>query len=61
MNTGNRDDCLNAVGIAMIYNFNQYISARVFVNYNHLHTTDPATPSYSELNGGIGGSLDIKF
>ena len=60
-NTASRDDCLNALGITMIYNFNQYISARVFLNYNRLHTTDPVTPSYAEMNGGIGASLDIKF
>jgi len=61
VDTANRDDTLNALGLTIIYNFNKYISARAFANYNHMHSTDPANLSYSEVNGGVGGSLDIKF
>ncbi len=61
IDTGNRSDCLNAMGLTMIYNFNQYISARAFVNFNTMHSTDPTNLSYKELNGGVGGSLDFRF
>ncbi|MBW8863537.1 MAG: hypothetical protein JF609_01160 [Verrucomicrobia bacterium] len=56
-----RNDYLSATGIALIYNFNQKISLRTFFNYSTKTTDDRNTPDYDELNGGIGGMLDIRF
>ncbi len=56
-----RDEYLNAAGVAVIYTFNDWISARAFFNYNDMRTDDKNTPSYDEMNGGIGASLEVKF
>lgn len=61
VDTGKRSDFLNAAGVSVIYSFNQYVSARAFVNFNYLYSTDPAHLSYNESNGGVGASLNIKF
>ena len=60
-NTSDRNDYLNALGITAIYTFNQYFSARAFCNFNTKLSDDPGTPEYTELNGGVGASLEIKF
>jgi len=60
-NTSDRNEYLNALGLTLIYNFNQYFSARAYCNYNTESTDDPGTPEYTELNGGVGGSFEIKF
>jgi len=56
-----RNDYLNAVGITLIYNFNQYVSARAFFNYTTKVSDDVKTPTYDELNGGVGAALDVRF
>jgi hypothetical protein len=58
--TSCRRDLLNATGITLIYNFDQYFSVRVFYNYNNKYSDDP-NAAYDEMNGGVGGSLDVKF
>lgn len=58
---GNRNDYLSCAGITLFYTFNQNISARAFFNYNTKTSDDQFTPSYDELNEGIGATLDIKF
>ncbi|HEV2696027.1 MAG TPA: hypothetical protein VG347_24275 [Verrucomicrobiae bacterium] len=56
-----RNDYLNAFGITLIYNFNQYISARAFYSYTTKSSDDALSPSYDEMNGGVGATLEIKF
>jgi len=56
-----RMDYLSSVGITLIYNFNQYISARAFFSYTTKLSDDEVTPTYDEFNGGIGASLTVKF
>lgn len=56
-----RSDYLDAVGVNLIYNFNQYVSTRAFVSYTTKISDDPFTPTYDEVNGGIGATLDIRF
>jgi hypothetical protein len=56
-----RSDWLNSVGLNVAYNFNAYASLRLYCSYNSKGTTDPLTPAYDELNGGVGATLDIKF
>jgi hypothetical protein len=56
-----RSDWLNSVGLNVVYNFNAYASLRLYCSYNTKSSSDSVAPAYDELNGGIGGSLDIKF
>ena len=49
------------LGFTAAYYFNKTISLRAYFNYNRRQTDDNFTPSYREMNGGIGGTLDIKF
>jgi len=56
-----RNDYLSSTGIALLYNFNQHVSLRTYFNYSTKTTDDSVLSSYDELNGGIGGMLDIRF
>jgi len=56
-----RNDYLNTIGINVVYSFNSYASLRLFCDYNTKTSTDPFTPAYDELNGGLGATLDIRF
>jgi hypothetical protein len=56
-----RTDYLSAVGVTLLYNFNQNVSARAFFNYTTKVSDDRFTPTYDELNGGVGAMLDIRF
>jgi hypothetical protein len=59
--TSDRNDNLLAAGFTVVYSFNQYVSARAFFNFTRKTSDDVYTPSYTELNGGLGATLDIKF
>jgi hypothetical protein len=59
--TSDRDDYLQSVGLTVAYYFNSNVSIRAFYNYNRRQTSDPLTPAYREMNGGLGVTLDIKF
>lgn len=56
-----RTDFLNAIGFTLIYNFNQYISLRTFYGYTTKTSDDKNTPTYDEMNGGVGATLDLRF
>ena len=56
-----RNDYLQGFGITAAYYFNSRISARAFYNFNRRQTSDPFTPAYREMNGGVGATLDISF
>jgi hypothetical protein len=56
-----RNDYQNSLGLTLIYNFNQYFSARAYINYNNKRSSDPNTAEYNEWNSGVGLSLDWKF
>jgi hypothetical protein len=56
-----RSDWLNSVGLNVVYSFNSVASLRLFCSYNTKSSSDSVTPAYDEFNGGIGGTLDIKF
>jgi hypothetical protein len=56
-----RNDYLNSVGLTLLYNFNQYVSVRTFYSYTTKISDDKYTPTYDEMNGGIGATLDIRF
>jgi hypothetical protein len=59
--TSDRNDYLDTLGITVLYSFNQSVAARVFFNYNTKQSDDALTPSYNELNGGLGAALDVRF
>lgn len=59
--TSDRNDCMNSFGVNLFYYFNKNASLRAYFNYNRKQSDDPLTPSYHEYNGGLGGSLDLKF
>jgi hypothetical protein len=59
--TSDRNDWMQSAGILAAYYFNPNISLRAFYNYNNRQTDDHFTPDYSEMNGGLGATLDIKF
>jgi hypothetical protein len=59
--TTDRNDYLQSLGLTAAYYFNQKVSVRAFYNYNRKQTSDPFTPAYLEMNGGVGLTLDIKF
>jgi hypothetical protein len=56
-----RSDWLNSVGLTVVYSFNTYASLRLFCSYNTKSSSDSVTPAYDEFNGGVGGTLDVKF
>lgn len=59
--TTTRTDFLSAMGMSLVYNFNQYASLRTFFSYTSKISSDSNTPTYDEINGGIGATLDIRF
>jgi hypothetical protein len=59
--TSDRNDYIQSFGLTAAYYFNQKVSLRAFYNYNRRQTSDPYTPAYREMNGGLGLTLDIKF
>jgi len=59
--TTDRNDYLQGLGVTAAYYFNPKVSVRAFYNYNYRQTDDTFTPSYHEMNGGVGATLDIKF
>jgi len=56
-----RTDFLNSVGLTLIYSFNQYVSLRAFYSYTTKISDDKYTPTYDEMDGGIGATLDVRF
>ncbi len=56
-----RSDYLNAAGLTVLYNLNQYATLRAFFSYTTKTSDDMFTPAYDELNGGIGATLDVRF
>jgi len=61
LETGDRNDYLQSLGLTAAYYFNSKVSVRAFYNYNRKQSSDAYTPAYLEMNGGVGVTLDIKF
>jgi len=59
--SNDRSDCLQSFGVTAAYYFNANVSVRAFFNYNRRQSSDPNTPSYLEMNGGPGLTLDFRF
>jgi hypothetical protein len=59
--TSGRNDYLQSVGITAAYYFNANVSVRAYYSYNRRQSEDPFTPSYLEMNGGLGATLEIRF
>ena len=56
-----RNDYLNSFGLNLIYSFNPHASVRTYFNYTTKTSDDTLTPSYDEVNGGLGVTLDLRF
>lgn len=56
-----RSDCVTGVGINLMYSFNQRASLRAFCGYTTKTSDDDNTADYDEMNGGIGGSFNLRF
>jgi hypothetical protein len=61
LQTSDRNDYLNSLGVTLVYNFNKNVSLRTFFNYNIKESDDASTPAYHEYNGGVGGTLNFSF
>jgi hypothetical protein len=61
LQTSDRNDYLNSLGVTLVYSINKNLSLRTFFNYNIKRSDDAFTPAYHEYNGGLGGTLDIAF
>ncbi len=61
LDTSDRNDYLQSVGVALAYYFNSRLSARLNYNYNRKQSSDTYAPPYLEMNGGVGLTLDLKF
>lgn len=59
--TSDRNDYLQSVGVMMVYNFNSVASLRAFFNYNRKQSNDPSPVGYLEFGGGLGASLNFTF
>lgn len=56
-----RNDYLQSVGITAAYYFNSKFSARIFYNFNNRLSSDELAPPYTEMNGGLGLTLNLQF
>jgi hypothetical protein len=62
-----RTDYLNSVGAIVAYQFNEYLSARVYISHDWKDTTyfrsgDTTTvQDYEKFDGGLGGTFSIAF
>ena len=61
LQTSDRNDYLNTIGIILIYYFDKDVSLRTFFNYSTKTSDDSAVPDYHEFDGGLGVSLEFKF
>jgi predicted porin len=61
LTTSDRNDYLQSFGLSAAYYFNKNVSLRAFYSYNRKQSSDPFTPAYHEMNGGLGAALEIKF
>ena len=61
LQTSDRNDYLNSLGVTLVFNLNQNFSLRTFFNYNIKRSDDPYTPAYHEYNGGVGATANFNF
>jgi hypothetical protein len=56
-----RNDYLNTVGLAVAYNFNRNLSARIFIAQDFKHSDDSSVPDYNQFSAGLGASVIFRF
>lgn len=61
LQTSDRNDYLNSVGVSLAYYFSQNFSLRTFFNYNANSSDDRYAAAYHETNGGLGFSVNLLF
>lgn len=57
----NRNDVYNSLGLAVIYNFNNWASIRAFVGYENRNSTDELIADYNKLDTGGGLTFTARF
>ena len=55
-----RDDYLNSVGVGFYYFFNNYVSARLFTNFDH-RDSNVTQAEYHQFDAGAGLNLTLRF
>jgi hypothetical protein len=56
-----RNDVINTFGTSLIYYFNKYVAARVFISYEMKASSYSVAFNYHKLDAGGGLSLDFRF
>ncbi|AHF93349.1 hypothetical protein OPIT5_27150 [Opitutaceae bacterium TAV5] len=56
-----RHDYYHILGLTLAYYFNEYVSLRLFGSAEFRDSTDDTIPDYKNLNGGVAGSLSVRF
>ena len=59
--TMRRNDVINTLGTSLIYYFNQYVGARLFVTYEMKASSYSLAFNYHKLDAGGGLSLNFRF
>jgi predicted porin len=56
-----RNDLYNTVGLAVVYNFNEWASVRAFVSYENRNSSDDSVADYNKLDAGGGLTFMARF
>lgn len=56
-----RNDAYHSLGLALVYNFNEWASVRGFVGYENRNSTDDTVADYNKLDGGVGVTFSARF
>ena len=56
-----RNDLYNSLGLALVYNFNEWASVRAFLGYENRGSTDETVADYNKFDTGGGLTFTARF
>jgi hypothetical protein len=56
-----RNDVYHSLGLALVYNFNDWASVRAFLGYENRNSTDDSVADYNKFDSGGGLTFTARF
>lgn len=56
-----RNDVYHSLGLALVYNFNEWASVRAFMGYENRNSTDDTVADYNKFDAGGGLTFTARF